>query len=139
MKRARLTPIEGFPRPSNMQNCFFASVVCGSGTASVASHFKLCLQPFWQAVSLKSSHERKLGTWLLSGKGCFGSRLEHLHSSVVPGLRVRRVQQSPAHKAELYRPFTLNSESLIRKTLIIHIHTCIYIYTYIYSYTHIRF
>ena len=63
----------------------FASVVCGSGTASVASHFKLCLQPFWQAVSLKSSHERKLGTWLLSGKGCFGSRLEHLYSSVVRG------------------------------------------------------
>ena len=64
---------------------FFASVVCGSGTASSASHFKLCLQPFWQAVSLKSSHERKLGTWLLSGKGCFGSRLEHLYSSVVNG------------------------------------------------------
>ena len=26
------------------------------------------MQPFWQAVSLKSSNERKLGTWLLSGK-----------------------------------------------------------------------
>ena len=24
----------------------------------------------------------KLGTWLLSGKGCFGSRLEHLYFSV---------------------------------------------------------
>ena len=59
-----------------------ASVVCVP-LASSASHFKVCLQPFWQAVSLKSSHERKLGTWLLSGKGCIGSRLEHLYSSVI--------------------------------------------------------
>ena len=59
----------------------FASVVCGSGIAATASRFKLCRQPFWQAVSLKSSHERKLQTWLLSGKGCISSRLEHLSSS----------------------------------------------------------
>ena len=38
---------------------------------------------FGEAV-VRSTHERKLGKWLLSGKGCFGSRLEHLYSSVGP-------------------------------------------------------
>ena len=89
--RSAEVPVVASPREPNyslnqdgLDLMFFASVVCGSETASSASHFKLCLQPFWQAVSLKSSHERKLGTWLLSGKGCIGSRLEHLYSSVVP-------------------------------------------------------
>ena len=59
-------------------NQFFASVVCGSGIASSAA-----ISSFVCSHSGKQFPERKLGTWLLSGTGCFGSRLEHLYSSVV--------------------------------------------------------